>query len=295
MKKIGVIGIAGGWSTDKLFRSIEERTGGSVLFQMEEVYFDGEKDSVFCGDKDLSEFDALIIKKIGADYSPDYLDRLEILRYLSERKGVRIFSKPERIIRILDRLSCTITLQCGGIPVPPTIVTEDIDVAIDTVKRFKETVFKPLYSTKAKGMKIITTDDNIRSEVKEFKESGNRIMYIQKKLNIPEQDFGMVFIGGEYKTTYARVKQGTSWNTTINSGGKYRQYQPSDEMISLAKKAQELFGLDFTCVDMVDTDEGLFVFEVSAFGGFRGLRDAYGIDAAGLYVDYVLKELEKNE
>jgi ribosomal protein S6--L-glutamate ligase len=35
------------------------------------------------------------------------------------------------------------------------------------------------------------------------------------------------------------------------------------------------------------------VFEVSAYGGFRGAHEGIGVDAAGLYVDYVLNELER--
>jgi ribosomal protein S6--L-glutamate ligase len=34
------------------------------------------------------------------------------------------------------------------------------------------------------------------------------------------------------------------------------------------------------------------VFEVSAFGGFRGAHEGIGVNAAGLYVEYVLQELE---
>ena len=66
---------------------------------------------------------------------------------------------------------------------------------------------------------------------------------------------------------------------------------PSDEVLKLAERAQAPFGLDFTCVDVIETEQGPQVFEVSAFGGFRGLHEAAGIDAAGLYVDYVLRKL----
>jgi ribosomal protein S6--L-glutamate ligase len=98
-------------------------------------------------------------------------------------------------------------------------------------------------------------------------------------------------LGGEYLATYARAGNADSWNTTTRSGGKYRAHEPGAEVIALAQKAQDLFGLDFTCVDVVVTDQGPQVFEVSAFGGFRGLLDANGIDAAGLYVDYVLRRI----
>ena len=44
-------------------------------------------------------------------------------------------------------------------------------------------------------------------------------------------------------------------------------------------------------MDVAETEDGLKVFEVSAFGGFRGLMEADGIDAAALYADYVLGRL----
>ncbi|WP_419799803.1 hypothetical protein [Terasakiella sp.] len=51
--------------------------------------------------------------------------------------------------------------------------------------------------------------------------------------------------------------------------------------------------MDFTTVDVADTKNGPIIFEVSAFGGFKGAKDGIGIDAAGLYADYALKELSQ--
>ena len=59
-------------------------------------------------------------------------------------------------------------------------------------------------------------------------------------------------------------------------------------MIELASKAQAVFDMDFTCVDMVESARGPLVLEVSAFGGFRGIWEANGINAAEAYVDHVL-------
>ena len=101
----------------------------------------------------------------------------------------------------------------------------------------------------------------------------------------------MVFLGGEYLGTYARVSGGESWNTTIHHGGKYAAHTPGDEVIKLAQRAQALFDMDFTTVDVAESDIGPIVFEVSAFGGFRGSLEGIGIDAADLYADYVLKKL----
>jgi len=49
--------------------------------------------------------------------------------------------------------------------------------------------------------------------------------------------------------------------------------------------------MDFTTVDIAESDIGPIVFEVSAFGGFRGSKEGIGIDAAERYVDYVQRNI----
>jgi tetrahydromethanopterin:alpha-L-glutamate ligase len=291
MKKIGIIGLEGAWSTGQLLDAVKKKTGNAFLVEMDKVYLDSLRKTVFCGDTDLCKFDAFIIKKIGSSYSHDHLNKLEVLRYLEERHNIRMFSAPSKIMDLLNRLSCTITLQANKIPMPPTVITTDRDIACKAVKCFKNVVLKPLYSTKARGMRLISETDDIKHEVSCFINEGNHTMYIQKKINIGQKDYGVVFLGGKYLGTYARVKNADSWNTTINSGGKYTAHKPSSRIIDLAERAQNLFKLDFTSVDIAETDEGIFIFEVSAFGGFRGLMEASGINAAELYTDYVLGEL----
>ena len=117
------------------------------------------------------------------------------------------------------------------------------------------------------------------------------MLYIQRKIDLPGHDLGLVFLGGEYLGTYARVSQANAWNTTIHSGGRYASYTPADELVDLAQRAQAPFGMDFTTVDVAETHDGPIVFEVSAFGGFRGALEGAGIDAAGRYADYAIDRL----
>jgi len=290
MVKIGVVGTPGGWSSELLADTIARQTEYRLLIDMARVALDLESGSAWFEGTDLKTLDALIIKKIGAWYSPNLLDRLEILRYL-EAGGLRIFSSPARIIRVLDRLSCTVTLKANGIPMPFTTITEDIDAALAAVQRYGEAVFKPLYSTRAKGMLVIRAGGTARTQIEAFKRE-NTVMYLQKKIDPLEQDLGIAFLGGGYLTTYARAKAAGAWNTTTQSGGKYVAFDPEQQIIELAQRAQALFGLDFTCVDVAVTESGPMVFEVSAFGGFRGITTARNIDAAQAYFQYVRRRLK---
>ncbi len=269
--------------------TVAEETGYRLLIDMERVRLDLQSGKAWFEGVDISELDAIMIKKIGARYSPDLLDRLEILRFLAAR-GLRIFSDPLHIMRVLDRLSCTVTLQLAGLPIPPTTVTEDVDEAVLALEAYEEAVFKPLYTSKARGMVVLKQGPDIRVSVEAYRRE-NPIMYIQKRVDLQGQDLGIAFLGGEYLTTYARCKQNDSWNTSTASGAKYAPFDPPDDVIEMAKKAQALFGLDFTCVDVALTNEGPYVFEVSAFGGFRGIQVARNMRPAKDFVRYVLKRI----
>ncbi|MGD9331107.1 MAG: GAK system ATP-grasp enzyme [Desulfobacterales bacterium] len=288
-KKIGVVGTPGGWSSEKLADTVADITGHRLLIDMERLALDLPGGSAWFEDTDLSTLDALIVKKIGAWYSPDLLDRLEMLRFLNER-GLPVFSPPLNIMRVLDRLSCTVTLQLSGIPMPPTTITEEVDAATNAVARYGDAVFKPLYSTKAKGMLLLSDGPDTRRAIEAY-HNEHPMMYIQKKQDLQGKDLGIAFLGGQYLATYARVKGEGAWDTTTRSGGHYEAFTPPEELIALAYRAQAPFKLDFTCVDVAETPEGPIVFEVSAFGGFRGIETASGIDAAHRYVHYVLERI----
>lgn len=290
--KIGVIGIPGKWSTETLADAVERRTGYRLVIDMGRVALDLKDRRLLFDGHDLCRLDGLIVKKISAEYSPATLDRLELLR-VAEHAGVKVFSGATNMLRLIDRLSCTVTLRTAGIPMPDTRVTEDPDAAMHAVREFGSAVFKPLFSTKARGMSIIDADQSevaLKTAVQDFQRN-NPMMYIQRKVDLSGRDLGMVFLGGKYLGTYARVSQDDSWNTTIHSGGRYEAYAPPDEIIDLGYRAQAPFEMDFTTVDVAETGDGPIVFEVSAFGGFRGALEGAGIDAAGSYTDYVIAKL----
>ncbi|KMK68832.1 GAK system ATP-grasp enzyme [Puniceibacterium sp. IMCC21224] len=291
-KRIGVIGTPGKWSTEALADAIESRTGYRQVIDMANTVLDFEAGTLICDGVDLCQMDGLVLKKIAEDYSPDALDRLEMLR-MAEAAGARIFSPAVNVLRLMDRLACTMTLRIADIPMPATTITEDVTAARTALNRYGSAVLKPLFSTKARGMVLLDHDaPDAAAQISAFKVA-NPVMYIQQKAELSGEDLGMVFLNGAYLCTYARVSQSGSWNTTIHSGGKYAPFTPSPELIELGRKAQAPFGLTFTTVDIALTPNGPIVFEVSAFGGYSGAQKGCGIDAAALVADHVVKEVSQ--
>ena len=291
--RIGVVGLPGKWSTETLADAVEAATGMRLVIDMSDVALDLTAPGLLYGEHNLCELDAIIVKKISREYSPNSIDRLELLR-VAEAKGVRVFSPALSMLRLIDRLSCTTTMANAGIPMPPTSITEDIGRAQAAVQQYGSAVFKPLFSTKARGMIVVDADDPEVERIEQIQafHQRNPMMYIQKKMQLPGQDLGLVFLGGEYLGAYARVSEGSSWNTTILHGGRYAAAEPDTGWVEIAQRAQGLFNMDYTTVDMAETEDGPVVFEVSAFGGFRGAKEGLGINIAERYVDYVLNKLD---
>lgn len=289
---IAVIGIPGKWSTEVLADRLEAKTGTRHVIDMADVTFDSSAGTLMANGLDLTSIDGIVVKKISQQYSPSTLDRLELLR-IAEAQGVRVFSPASSMLRLIDRLSCTVTLRNHGIPMPDTCVTESIDDAIAFVHQSQAVVLKPLFSTKARGMTVLSADagdTNLKQALDTFQKD-NPVLYIQRKIALSGRDMGLMFLGGDYLGAYARVAQNDSWNTTIHSGGKYENVVPTEDIIAMAHKAQSLFDMDFTTVDIAETDNGAICFEVSAFGGFKGGLEGTGIDVAERYADYVLKAI----
>lgn len=290
--RVGVVGVPGGGSSEKLADAVAERTGFRLLVDMSRCSVDLASGRVSHGDLDLCELDALIIKKLAPSHGPQLLDRLELLRYVEER-GVPVFSSSRSILRLVNRLSCSVTLAGAGVSLPDTTLTEDLAQAVRAVQRYGEAVLKPLYSSKGEGMQLVSAGEGaaIEARLAAFQEAGHRTLYIQKRIPVPERDFGVVFLGGEYVGTYARVKNPACWHTTTWGGGHYAAHPGSPELVALACRAQAPFQLDLTTVDVLETEAGPRVLEVSAFGGFRGAEDALGIDLAARYARHVLNRI----
>lgn len=294
--KIGVVGIPGKWSTEVLADAIEAKTGFRLVIDIEQVVADLNTPNVMYKNHSLCELDGIIIKKISQTYSPTVIDRLEILRFV-EKCGVKVYSKPSEIIRLVDRMSCTISLAKADIPMPPTVITENIEQAYEAVKKFGAVVLKPLFSTKARGMLVLDVsmpESELKQKLTQYYEQQG-FFYIQQKLHLPGQDMGLVFLNGEYKGAYARVGDAKSWNTTIHDGGKYAKATPSEDIIEMARQAQAQFELSYTTVDIAETEEGAVCFEVSAFGGFKGAQEGLGLDMASTYADFVIQEVSANK
>jgi ribosomal protein S6--L-glutamate ligase len=286
--RIAVVGQPQAWSTERLAAALRQAGATSVVVDLGACAIRLPDPTVYHEGRPL-DVDAVVVKKIG-DTAEGWAvrERLQILRHL-EAGGVPVWSGPDRIEAAVDRARMTVELVRARLPVPETVITEDVAEASAAVERFGSAVLKPLFTSKGRGMQRLDPSLDLPKLLARHAEQSPGPFYLQRFVKHPGRDLGVAVLDGEYLGAYWRIAGHDQWMTTILAGGRYARADPPADVIDLARRAATHFDLLFTGVDLIESPEGYRVLEVSAFGGFRGLLDGCGIDAAPLMAAAVVR------
>ena len=284
---IAVVGQPGAWSTERLANALRAAGAEALVVDLARCALRLPEPGVWHQGRRL-DVKAAVVKKIG-DTAGGWTvrERLQILRHW-EASGVPVWSAPDRLDVAVDRYRMTVELVRAGLPVPETVITEDVGEALATVERFGTAVLKPLFTSKGRGMVRLDSSLDVRRILEGHRAENADPFYLQRFVKHPGRDLGVAVLDGRCLGAYWRIAGDGQWMTTVLSGGRYAPADPPAEAIALAERAARHFGLLFTGVDLIEADGGFTVLEVSAFGGFRGLLDGCGVDAAPRLAEAVL-------
>jgi tetrahydromethanopterin:alpha-L-glutamate ligase len=288
--RVAVVGQPQAWSTERLAAALRQAGASSVVVDLGACAIRLPDRAVYHEGRPLA-VEAVVVKKIG-DTAGGWAirERLQILRHL-EASGIPVWSGPDRIEAAVDRARMTVELVRAGLPVPETVITEDVAEASAAVERFGSAVLKPLFTSKGRGMQRLDPSLDLPKLLARHAEQNPGPFYLQRFVKHPGRDLGVAVLDGEYVGAYWRIAGHDQWMTTILAGGRYERADLPGEVVDLAVRAAKHFGLLFTGVDLVESPDGYRVLEVSAFGGFRGLLDGCGIDAAPLMAAAVIRRV----
>jgi len=286
--RVAVAGIPGAWSTEHMADALRARGVDSFTFSPGDLVHDLTTGRVTLAGADLSSLDGIVVKKLARQDSAWGRLRLHALRAL-EQAAVRVFSRADVIDRAMDRYRMTMELAAAGLPMPVTISAESADGLSEAAAGLGDAVVKPIYTSKGRGM--VRFRGGAPANGDEALDADAQRYLVQQFVHAPGRDIGATVIGGRFVGAFYRVAAEGEWMTTTNQGGRYAPCELSSSGIELAERAARVFGLDYTVVDLVEHEGGFMMYEVSAFGGFRGLLDASGIDPAPAYAEHIIREL----
>ena len=187
-----------------------------------------------------------------------------------------MLNTPTATMTAIHKFATGTALAEAGVPVPDALMALSGDVLNARRDHFgEEVVYKTAIGTHGGGTWKLDTDDPVNPMV------GSRQAFLQELIEHDEQrhhDLRVYVVGERVVGAMNRYAPDGEWRTNVALGGEVENMTDDlpEEVITMAKRAADVVGLDYAGVDIVQGEGGYSVLEVNPTAGFRGLFKATG-------------------
>jgi ribosomal protein S6--L-glutamate ligase/tetrahydromethanopterin:alpha-L-glutamate ligase len=248
------------------------------------------KPEMCAGEENLAtDFDAFIIRPIGRGSLEEIIFRMDALHKL-QRLGKLIVNPPLSIERSVDKYHTLALFEEHGLPVPPTIVTESVDQALQGFRELGgDVVLKPLFGSRGIGSTRVT-DADVAERLFRAIVFSHGVLYLQKFVPHGDSDVRAFVVGDGIVAAMRRVSE--NWKTNVSLGAKPVALEITNELEQMALEAARVLECKIAGVDLLETDEGPVIIELNSQPGWRGLQTVTNRNIAEEIVKYVASSLK---
>nr|MDO8099461.1 RimK family alpha-L-glutamate ligase [Candidatus Njordarchaeota archaeon] len=304
--KIGVIygRLTSIWPTRMLTKSIERLGHIPVLFSLRHVTAIVGEERSYSGrnrqehdvmkfsyrGRNLDDLSAAMVRTLSYGTLDQITYRISLLEHM-EKSGIFVVNSAYAFRRARDKYATLFYLEKNGIPVPKTVVTESFRRALNAVKSMGDVVIKPLVGARGEGS-IRTTDFDVAYRALKAAYSTGQVLYVQEYVVKPDRDIRAFVIGDKVVSAMYRVATPGSWKTNVAQQGKPIRCELPKEVEDIAIKASKSLGLEYSGVDIIESEMGPKVTEVNAAPTWHGLQTVTPFDIADRIMEHVIRNLK---
>lgn len=280
------------WYSTQLKKAIENKGHNAKFFTLSRMIARiGYKPYIEQYGLDLTEgISALIVRPIGRGTLDQCIFRLDVLHKLV-MEGLPVINNPRALERCLDKYQTLMLLEEGGLPIPKTVVTENIEEAMKAFYELGEdVVVKPLFG--ARGIGIVRVNDpDIAIRVFRTINLLGEVIYIQEFISHGTRDIRAFVIGD--KVVASMYREASTWKTNIAQGAKPTPLKITEKIEKLAVKAMKITGCEIAGVDILEGPDGYYITEINSQPGWQGLQTVTEFNIAEKIVEYTLQKARK--
>jgi RimK family alpha-L-glutamate ligase len=238
----------------------------------------------------LSDLSAILVRPIGRGSLDEIIFQMDGLHKLA-RRGMPIINPPVAIEKAVDKYYTLALLSEHGLPVPRTVVTENIREAMEAFRSYGgEAVIKPVFGSRGIGVARIR-DEDIAERVMRTLRFYRHVLYVQEFVGHGTRDIRTFIVGGRVVAGMFRVS--SSWKTNVSRGAMPKTFQVDPDVEALALKSADVLGCKIAGVDIMESERGLLVHEVNSQPGWRGLQTTTNVRIADEIAAFVIEEAKK--
>jgi ribosomal protein S6--L-glutamate ligase len=250
----------------------------------------------------IGRADMVVVRGMPVGSLEEVIFRMDLLSRLA-RRGMPVVNSPKSLEVAIDKYLSLALLAEAGIPVPRTIVAQNaasIEAAWDALGR--DAVVKPLFGSRGRGIERLTSRDQLAPYLVAAEErpaaagsppeSRGTVCYLQEFISHPGWDVRVLLVG-ERAFAMRRVSS-VDWRLNVARGARAEPFAPPADWVDLARRAAKKIGTEIAGVDLLPTRDGrLFVVEINAVPGWRGLEGVVGQDISQAVVEYLEQRLRQ--
>jgi ribosomal protein S6--L-glutamate ligase len=185
--------------------------------------------------------------------------------------GARLLNPYPSCVVIRDKIVASNILRTAGVPVPPSWVTQDLNLLLPIVEKWP-LIIKPYRGFHGRDIRIIFTAKDLANLT-----SLNEPVLVQKYVEGNGEDLKVYVIGEDVFATRKPFHP--------DSFKQPGQLCPiSAEVRDIALRCGEIFGLGLYGLDIIEGSKGPVVVDVNYFPGYKGVPNA-----SSLLADYIEK------
>jgi RimK family alpha-L-glutamate ligase len=233
----------------------------------------------------LADFDAVIVRTMPPGSLEQVVFRMDCLARL-EASGVVVLNPAKAVETAVDKFLTTAKLEAAGLKTPRTICCQTPDDAMAAFEQLGgDVVLKPLFGSEGRGITRINDEALALRAFKMLAQFG-AVLYLQEFIDHEGYDIRLLMIGE--KALAMRRRNKLDWRTNISRGASAESFSPDAKLIDMAQRAAAAIGAPLAGVDILPRKDGsLYVIEVNAVPGWKGLAKATGADVARQVLEFV--------
>lgn len=290
MYQIGIItsNINQDWASRELLTAARTLADGDIIDPLTfEINIDDGTPLTRVHGRSADEYDAYIIRGFNTQGEIDY--QYEVFELL-EQRGKLVINSPAGISAAESKSQTTFLLRQAGLPVPRTVVTQNLDQAITAMHAFGTAVIKPLYGSHGIGIERLeagTDDELLQAFLDKYS-----VIYIQEFVPNEGRDIRAFVVGDDVSAAVYRIARDGQWKTNVFLGGSCEPCELTPEIRELCISAVKVIGLDYTGVDVMEGPDGPVILELNGTASWHGLSKVTNRNIAMDIVCHALRMLD---
>jgi ribosomal protein S6--L-glutamate ligase len=203
-------------------------------------------------DLSLTKYDAYVLKTVSEGPGLTILEAAEAV-------GIPTINNSRAIRLVRDKAVAVAFAQARGLPVPVTYFVGHPRALVKVPHEIYPVVVKPSNGTSLQGIHLVRTPE----EMAQLKVDPGSYYLAMHYVENTGFDIKLYVTGQE---VHAAVK-----SSPLHGSVREQEIPVSGEMLKLARRVGQVFGLDLYGVDVLETAEGLALVDINDFPSFYGV------------------------